>query len=132
MKSLQARVNSGEIVITETDKSKRFCVLSGEQYKESGSKHTKKDKLIAPEDLYTIQKTVNEHSKWLSEIFGFGSNWNHQERIQLSLIENSEAVAPLYLLSFQRPIAVADLCMTLCDYIPYLAWYHNESRSEQY
>ena len=36
MRSLKARVKSGEIVITETDKSKRFSILTKEQYRKSG------------------------------------------------------------------------------------------------
>ena len=47
MKSLQERVKQGEIVVTETDKSRRFCVLTRSQYNEAGMKHTSKDEKIS-------------------------------------------------------------------------------------
>ena len=33
LKSLQKRVNNNEIIVTETDKSRRFCVLTVTQYR---------------------------------------------------------------------------------------------------
>ena len=68
MKSLKARVQSGDIVITETDKSKRFCVLTREQYLQSGHKHTLNDREITTDDLAKLQKNVNDHCHWLNKI----------------------------------------------------------------
>ena len=98
LKSLQKRVNNKEIVVTETDKSRRFCVLTVEQYLASGRKHTKKDKVISYDDLHNIQKSVNDHGSWLRRIFGIGNDWNHAERINHSMTDRGEVVAPLYLL----------------------------------
>ena len=98
MRSLKARVKSGEIVITETDKSKRFSILTKEQYRKSGLKHTSKDQEISVDKLSSIQNTVNSHCSWVSKIFGIGSNWEHTDRVASSMTENSESVAPLYLL----------------------------------
>ena len=98
LKSLQKRVKNREIVVTETDKSRRFCVLTVEQYLASGRKHTKNDKVISYDDLHNVQKTVNDHGTWLRQIFGIGNNWNHAERISHSMTDRGEVVAPLYLL----------------------------------
>ena len=98
MRSLKARVKSGEIVITETDKSKRFSILTKEQYRKSCLKHTSKDQEISVDKLSSIQNTVNSHCSWVSKIFGIGSNWEHTDRVASSMTENSESVAPLYLL----------------------------------
>ena len=69
-KSLKKRVNAREIVITETDKSKRFSILTMKQYIESGDKHVKKDLEIQHSEIKEIQKTVNDHCTWLRSIFG--------------------------------------------------------------
>ena len=45
LKSLKKRIEAGEICVCPTDKSKRFAVLTREQYLKSGRAHTKKDKL---------------------------------------------------------------------------------------
>ena len=46
LRSLQKRVTAGEIVITSTDKSSRFAVLTPDQYIGSGLKHVEKDREI--------------------------------------------------------------------------------------
>jgi len=98
MKSLQKRVLNKEIIITETDKSRRFCVLKYDQYLASGMKHTKNDMIVTCEQVKVLQKCVNDHSKWLRRIFGLGSCWGHEERIGNNMTDKGEVVAPLYLL----------------------------------
>ena len=98
MKSLKKRVENGELVVTETDKSKRFCLLTREQYLESGKKHVQKDVEIQPHDLLQIQSNVNTHCEWLSQIFNVGANWEQSERAGNNFIDKSESVAPMYLL----------------------------------
>ena len=39
LKSLKKRVNEGEIIVCQTDKSGRFCVLTRDQYLEAGQAH---------------------------------------------------------------------------------------------
>ena len=97
-KSLKKRVSNNEIVVTETDKSRRFCVLTAQQYIDSGEKHIKNDCEINYEELHSIQKSVNDHGVWLRRIFGIGSNWGHEGRIGNSMTDKGEVVAPLYLL----------------------------------
>ena len=58
MKSLQRRVRNGELMLTETDKSKKFSVLKTSQYYEAGEKHTKKDLKINCEQVKIVQKKV--------------------------------------------------------------------------
>ena len=98
MKSLQKRVLNGEIIVTETDKSKKFCVIKSEQYLASGQKHTKKDLKISYDQVKTIQKIVNDHSSCLQKIFGIGASWGHEDRLSNSMTDRGEVVAPLYLL----------------------------------
>ena len=98
LKSLQERVRSNELVVTETDKSRRFCVLEKSQYELSGKKHTDKDIRILPDQLHSIQKHVNDHNKWLKRIFNIGSEWGQEGRISNSMVDKGEVVSPLYLL----------------------------------
>ena len=98
LKSLRRRVKEGSIIITETDKSKRFVVMTRDQYIQSGLEHTSKDLEVKDEQIHKVQKSVNDHCEWLNMIFKIGENWNHSERISHSMTDRSEAVAPLYLL----------------------------------
>ena len=98
LKSLKKRVENNELIITETDKSKRFCVLKRDQYYESGAKHTKDDIELSWDQVHSIQKVVNDHCKWLRKIFGVGLNWGHEDRFNSNMVDRGEIVAPLYLL----------------------------------
>ena len=98
MRSLQKRVLSNEIMITETDKSGRFSILKSSQYYQAGQKHTKNDQVITHDQVKLIQKTVNDHNILLRKIFGLGVNWGHEDRISNSMTDKGEVVAPLYLL----------------------------------
>ena len=98
MESLQKRVASGELIITETDKSKRFSILKSDQYYASGQKHVRNDQKVSMEVVSKLQKLVNDHCYWLGKIFGVGVNWDHEERISQSMNDKGDVVAPLYLL----------------------------------
>ena len=98
LKILQKGVESGELIITETDKSGKFCVLRRDQYLQSGAKHTSGDLEVEWEQVQSIQKAVNDHCKWIRRIFGFGVNWNHEDRFSSNMSDRWEIVAPLYLL----------------------------------
>ena len=61
LESLRKRVQEGELVIAQTDKSSRFSVLSREQYFKSGTKHTSKDTEIDWKHIKTLQRNTNGH-----------------------------------------------------------------------
>ena len=61
LESLRKRVQEGELVIAQTDKSSRFSVLSREQYIKSGTKHTSKDTEIDWKHIKTLQRNTNGH-----------------------------------------------------------------------
>ena len=56
LKSLKKRIANGDLMVVDTDKSKRFSILSQSQYIESGNVHTSKDIEIAPHQIKKIQK----------------------------------------------------------------------------
>jgi hypothetical protein len=63
LKSLKKRVAEGELIICQTDKSGRFCVLTRDQYLEAGRVHVDKDKKIDLEDQKEIERAVNGHMR---------------------------------------------------------------------
>ena len=58
LKSLQKRVKAKEILICQTDKTGRFCILTAEQYLEAGKIHTEKNLEVEIEDAEEIQRMV--------------------------------------------------------------------------
>ena len=98
LKSLKRRIKNGELIVCETDKSKRFSILSRQQYIESGKAHTSKDLEIEPHHIKKIQKYVNNHTWWAKEILQCGANWNHSDRMSTNLEDNGEQVCRMSLL----------------------------------
>ena len=70
IESLKKRVKSGEIVISQTDKSSRFAILTKQQYIESGTVHTSKDHKVDWNTIKYLQGQVNSHVWWISQIMG--------------------------------------------------------------
>ena len=98
LKSLKRRIKEGSIVVCQTDKTKRFAVLTPEQYLESGLEHTKNDVEIEPSEVKKIQKNVNDHVFWLKEVFNCGSNWGHTDRMNKNLVDKGEQTCHMTLL----------------------------------
>ena len=98
LRSLKKRVASGELIVCQTDKSGRFCVLPREQYLEAGRKHTKKDRKITLEDQGEIQRSLNGHMRWWASIWNLGNNWSQEARCLRNLLNLGLAVCPMTLL----------------------------------
>ena len=104
LKSLQKRVAEGSIVVCESDKSAKLCVLSKEQYLAAGFEHCKNDLEVSTTDVKRLQKYVSANVEWLHEIFNTGSFWNHESRIiSSSLDEGSQVVTLRLLLKDHKP-----------------------------
>ena len=58
LKELKKKVQNGEIVITQTDKSSRFAILSSEQYLKAGAVHTSKDQAVDWKHVKYLQGQV--------------------------------------------------------------------------
>ena len=74
MKSLKEKIKEGTLIITQTDKSSRFAVLTKDQYLQSGKSHTIKDKKITWREVNYLQSQVNNHVWWLAQIVGYSKN----------------------------------------------------------
>ena len=68
LKSLKKRVADGEIIVCQTDKSGKFCVLTREEYLEAGEVHASKDRKIDLEDQIEVDRAVNGHMRWWRDI----------------------------------------------------------------
>ena len=85
LKMLNDRIDSGEIMITPTDKSGRFAVLTTAQYLESGKAHTSKDQKIGWKELNYMKNQVNNHMYWYRNIFNYSDKTN-PDRMSTNLI----------------------------------------------
>ena len=99
LKSLKKRIADGQIVVVQTDKSKRFSVMTKQQYIESGLVHTNKDIKIEPENVKRIQNVVNSHVWWLKECTNIGRNWGHEDRMSQNLLDKGEQSCMMSLLT---------------------------------
>ena len=98
LKSLKKRVADGTLVISQTDKSGRFAIMSQEEYLEAGMKHVAKDEEVGLEFMMKNQKRLNGHMSMILKTFNVGAAWNHQAIIRATKLTHSLSVAPLYLL----------------------------------
>ena len=96
--SLKKKVREGSLVVGKTDKSKRFAILSRQQYLDSGRQHTQKDIEIDPDKVKRLQNYVNDHVYWLKESTNIGLNWQHSDRMTKNLIDKGEQVCQMQLL----------------------------------
>ena len=62
LKSLEERKEKGEIVVTMTGKSTKFCIMRQEDYLRLGEEHTKKDIEITREEVQKREKILNSHA----------------------------------------------------------------------
>ena len=98
LKSLPKRCQSGEIVVCQTDKSGRFAVLSRQQYIDAGKVHIKDDREIDIEESNAIQRHLNGHMRWWSEITNLGEDWDQKNRSLRNLLNHGLAVCPMTIL----------------------------------
>ena len=97
MKKLEKRKNSGEVVITMTDKSSKLCIMSREDYLKLGEDHVKKDAEVGRQEVQRCEKTLNLHSLSWIKMWRTGGDHDHGDRIRQSKTTNSENRADLYL-----------------------------------
>ena len=98
IKTLKKRVEDSEIVVCATDKSGRFAIMTMEDYRYAGRKHTLKDKEVDFSFVKKNQRILNAHCSMLIKILLIGKNWDHESRIRETYITNSMNVCPFYLL----------------------------------
>ena len=68
------------------------------KYEQAGASHTGDDVPVGWDDLQQAQNEINGHVAMMIKIFKIGSNWNHQDRIRETMINDSLTVCPVSLL----------------------------------
>ena len=96
--SSRRKIEAGQLLVVETDKSKRFAIMRPEQYIESGFVHTSKDFEISPEQIKRVQNSVNDHCWWIIKITNVESNWQHEDRMSRNLNDKGEQSCNMTLL----------------------------------
>ena len=98
VQSLRKRVNNNEIIICSTDKSRRFCVWTREDYQKAGDVHACKDREIDLDECLEVQRCLNGHMRWWGSIWNLGANWNQEDRSIRNLLNHGLAICPMTIL----------------------------------
>ena len=98
LKSLKKRVANDEIVVCQTDKSGRFCVLTKEQYVMAGNVHAEKDRRIDLDEHGEVERALNGHMRWWNSIWSLGSHWSQEDRCLRNLLNHGLGACPMTLL----------------------------------
>ena len=59
LKSLSKKIKEGDLIVAQTDKSSRMCVMTKDQYIASGLTHTKHDEEVGLNTIKTLQNRFN-------------------------------------------------------------------------
>ena len=95
IKMLSERVRKGEICVVSSDKSKRFVVLTQDQYRQSGLQHTTNDSKVKPDEIRRFQRVLNSHNKWFKGMFQMSAAWGQEERMSKNMTEGGEQTCPM-------------------------------------
>ena len=97
LKSLRKRVEEGEIVVVQTDKTGKLCIMSREAYEEAGLVHTIKDEEVGQKKVEEVEREINGNVSLLAKFFRLGKAWNQVGRVRETLLTKSQSVCPMYL-----------------------------------
>ena len=97
LRKLEKRKNEGEIVIIQTDKSSKLCIMRREDYLKLGEDHVGKDEEIGRKEVVEIEKLLNQHAMSWVKMWKTGQDHDHEDRIRQSKVSRSENRADLYL-----------------------------------
>ena len=78
--SLNKRINEGQIVVLNTDKSGKFAIVTVEKYLEMGGVHTAGDKRVSRLEIREIEKQLNGHTSQWIKMTGMGEGHRHESR----------------------------------------------------
>ena len=80
MKLIKKRVKEEEIVVMQTDKSKRLAANTKENYLARLGAHTEGDKIVGIEDRNRIERELNASTLQFGRILRLGEKWNGSGR----------------------------------------------------
>ena len=81
LKKLRKRIEEGELIVCQTDKSGRLCVMPMGMYVEAGNGHTAGDLEVDGEFVKKTQRKLNGHISMWIKCLNMGEDWKHQDRL---------------------------------------------------
>ena len=96
--SLKEKKEEKEIVIFETDKSRRFACDTLDNYIQLGQPHIQNDDDTDTGTIQTYEKLLNAHSGMWTRMLRAGEKTQSDERIRHSMMSKNNTAAPLSLL----------------------------------
>ena len=98
LRSLKERKEEKEIVIFETDKSKRFSCDTMDNYETLGGTHVLGDEIVSDETKERFEKEINAHAEMWTRIMNAGTNTGNHDRIRGNMKSRNNPPAPLSVL----------------------------------
>ena len=98
LRKLKERKKNEEIIIMETDKSKRFSCDTPQNYKLLANVHIRNDEIITHETKQDFEKQINAHTWMWLLILRAGKDVNDSDRIKESMTSHNNTAAPLSIL----------------------------------
>ena len=98
LESLVEKKKNKEVVIFETDKSKRFACDTIDNYKLLGDAHVRNDEVVTMADTKQFEIEINAHTEMWTRILNAGEKTGQYDRIKTSMKTKNNPPAPLSIL----------------------------------
>ena len=98
LKSIKQKSKNNEILIFETDKSKRFSCDTAENYQTLGQTHTMNDEEVNRDTVELFEKNITAHAVVWTRFLDAGNKTNTQDKILSNMRSQHNPPAPLSIL----------------------------------
>ena len=92
LRSIRRRVREEDLVVMETDKSKRLSIMTKENYVASTEPHTSNDPVLTEEELSNIERLLNGHTLQFTRAFLICHNQGDMRRLKMAM--HNECLEP--------------------------------------
>ena len=92
LRKILKRIERGEIVVIQKDKSGKLAVISRDMYSRMGEDHIMKDPVVDWEDIRQSQRTILGHLKCLNSIFNPGLLSDTVETVKAAKLYKSSVI----------------------------------------
>ena len=77
LRKIRKRIAGHDILVLKTDKSGKLAVIDRDLYTKLGLEQCKNDRKIDRESIRTIERRINDQSRFWSKMINSGKNHNH-------------------------------------------------------
>ena len=93
--SLKKKCKEEDLVIMETDKTKKLSIMTKENYVSVTTPHTENDQAITSEELKMIERTLNGHTAQLTRAFMVAHDQGDFRRVKMAITNSNIEPPPL-------------------------------------